>query len=104
MIQLRLAANGQPDAVSLRAAPKRSQHQIPATPAGATPTSLVIAVDSSNGQLPPATTVVPLAAATEELEARVSPDATSVTIRAAVRADNGAVSPTTAVSAQPTAP
>lgn len=82
----------------------RVKYQIPATPAGATPTSLVIAVDSSNGQLPPATTVVPLAAATGELEARVSPDATSVTIRAAVHADNGAVSPTTAVSAQPAAP
>jgi hypothetical protein len=78
--------------------------QAPAGPAGVTPASLVIAVDSSNGQLPPATTVVGLPAPTSELTAPVSPGATSVTIRATVHAANGAVSPTTTVSTPPTAP
>ena len=77
---------------------------VPAGPADVTPASLVIAVDSSNGQLPPATTVVRLPAATGELTAPVSPDARSVTVRATVHAANGAVSPTTTVSTPPAAP
>jgi hypothetical protein len=75
------------------------KYEIPTGPVGATPTSLVIAVDSSNGRLPPATTVVGLAGAAGELEAPVSPDAKSVRISATVQTDTGAVSPTTAASA-----
>jgi hypothetical protein len=72
--------------------------EAPAGPAGVTPASLVIAVDSSSGLQPPATTVVALPAAGGELEAPIGPDAGSVTIRATVHADNGAVSPTSTAS------
>jgi hypothetical protein len=76
----------------------------PAGPAGVTPMSLVVAVDSSNGRLPPATTVVGLPAATRELEAPINSDANAVTVSATLHASNGAISPTTTVSAPPAVP
>jgi hypothetical protein len=75
------------------------KYEIPAGPAGAAPSQLVIGVDSSNGALPPATTVIHLTGAAGELEAPVGADAASVEIRATTHAENGAVSPTAAVAA-----
>jgi hypothetical protein len=70
-------------------------YQIPPTSSGPPATSLVIGVDSSNGRLPPATTVFPITKPTGELEAPISPDATSTVIRATAHAADGGVSTTT---------
>jgi hypothetical protein len=77
------------------------KYQIPPGPPGAAPASLVIGVDSSNGSLPPATTVVHLAGSAGELEAPVGPDTASVTVSATVHADTGATSDTASLATPP---
>lgn len=74
-------------------------YEIPPAPPGAAPSQLVIGVDSSNGALPPATTVVHLTGTSGELEAPLPAGATSVEIRATTHAENGAVSPTATATA-----
>jgi hypothetical protein len=66
-----------------------------------TPRNIVIGVDTSRGQLPPATTVVPVEGRTGELVAPLSPGTKSVEIRAATHSDEGAVSPTVTAKAKP---
>jgi hypothetical protein len=70
------------------------KYRIPARKGAAPATSLVIGVDSSNGQLPPATTVFPITKSTGVLEARITPDATSTVIRATAHSAEGGVSTT----------
>ena len=73
-------------------------YELPSTPGSARAERLVIGVDSSHGQLPPATTVIHDPGIRGELEARVAPGANSVQIRAAAHSNEGAVSATSSAT------
>ncbi len=73
----------------------RVKYDIPSPTSGPPARSLVIGVDSSNGQLPPATRAVPITKPTGVLEVAVPGDAKSAVVRATTHAADGGISETT---------
>jgi hypothetical protein len=69
-------------------------YTIPSSPDAPPPDRLVVAVDSSGGQLPPATTVVPDPGPSGQLQTRVAPGARTVTVLGTTHSAEGAVSRT----------
>ncbi len=69
-------------------------YTIPSSPGAPPPDRLVVGVDSSGGQLPPATTVIPNPGASGELETRIAPGVSKVTVMGTTHSADGAVSTT----------
>jgi hypothetical protein len=75
------------------------RYDIPTVAGSADASQLVIGVDTSNGQQPPATTVVHLAGASGRLSAPLSAEAGSVQVRATAHAADGTASATASATA-----
>jgi hypothetical protein len=85
--------------VDPRAGVAHVSYEIPAAPDGATPTKLVVGLDTSGGQAPPATSAVHLTGTTGELTAPLAAGATSVEVRATAHAQDGSTSQTATATA-----
>jgi hypothetical protein len=74
------------------------RYDVPSAAGAADASQLVIGVDPSNGQQPPATTVIQLRGASGQLTAPVSPGTQSVQVHATTHAPDGTASATTSAA------